>query len=107
MGKGSGGEASAPPPLPHMFSDLPGKRRIRLLTTRGAAMPRPQALEEAITWPRSSISCSQPEPPRPASCSRSAMRWVPIRQGKHLPQDSSAKNSIASRAASTMSRWSW
>ena len=64
----------------------------------GAAIPRPQALVAFITREISSTSSRHDGRSCGPACpfNRSFSLCVPMRQGKHLPQDSSAKNAIAS-----------
>ena len=58
-----------------------------MITGSGHA-ERPQALVDFMTSPISSTSERQAaRSSGPSPSSRSVSRWVPMRQGKHLPQD--------------------
>ena len=88
-----------------MFPNAVGKYRIRLSVNRGAAWPSPHALVFFMTSFRSITSSTHASTVAgPLPSNRSTSRWVPIRQGKHFPHDSSAKNSIDSRVTLIMSR---
>ena len=67
-----------------------GKYFCKLRVMFGAATPRPQALVAIIVFSISATSsCQESESLKRAEpLSRSVKRSVPIRHGKHFPQDS-------------------
>ena len=82
--------------------DLIVKNTYQAIRNMGAAVPSPHALVAFMTAPILEINASE------FGCNgadkSSVNRCVPIRHGKHFPQDSSAKNSIALCATSSISR---
>ncbi len=73
-------------------------------TGLGQVWPRPQRDESLMICPISSKRLISPSSPKPfvMRVSISSMRFVPMRQGTHLPQDSSWVKLRKNRAISTM-----
>ncbi len=80
------------------------KWRMADSTGLGAVWPRPHSAVSLIVSPRSIRRSMSPSCPLPSQMrSRiSSIRLVPIRQGVHLPHDSSCTNSRKNRDMSTM-----
>ena len=93
----------------HFFSTMcrsysDRKYRSVLSTGFDAVCPRPHMLVSLTTAASSSSSATWSNVPRPDAMSSriSHIRCVPFRQLKHLPQDSSLRNSMKYLATSTM-----
>jgi len=80
------------------------KWRMVLSTGLGAVWPSPQSAVSLIVSPRAMRRSMSPSSPSPLQMRStiSSIRFVPTRQGGHLPQLSSWVNSRKNRAMSTM-----